>query len=68
MAEASPEAAEWVGSSLEQRLQTFRAALPASTRLLAVSKGHPAELVRQAAALGQRSFGESRLQEAIAKQ
>ncbi len=68
MAEASPEAPEWVDSSLEQRLQAFRAALPATTRLLAVSKGHPAEQVRQAAALGQRSFGESRLQEAIAKQ
>ncbi|WP_216910264.1 YggS family pyridoxal phosphate-dependent enzyme [Synechococcus sp. CCY 0621] len=68
MAEASPEAAEMGDSSLEQRLQAFRAALPATTRLLAVSKGHPADLVRQAAALGQRSFGESRLQEAIAKQ
>ncbi|MEA5442900.1 YggS family pyridoxal phosphate-dependent enzyme [Cyanobium gracile] len=68
MAEASPEAADLVGSSLEQRLEAFQAALPATTRLLAVSKGHPADLVRQAAALGQRSFGESRLQEAIAKQ
>jgi pyridoxal phosphate enzyme (YggS family) len=35
---------------------------------LAVSKGHPAGLIREAAALGQRSFGESRVQEAIAKQ
>ena len=42
--------------------------LPASTRLLAVSKGQPAEAIRRAVALGQRSFGESRLQEAIAKQ
>ncbi len=68
MAQASPAAAEAFGSSLAERLSALQAALPASTHLLAVSKGHPAELVRQAAALGQRSFGESRLQEAIAKQ
>jgi pyridoxal phosphate enzyme (YggS family) len=68
MAQTSPAAAEAFGSTLAERLAALQAALPASTRLLAVSKGHPAELVRQAAALGQRSFGESRLQEAIAKQ
>jgi pyridoxal phosphate enzyme (YggS family) len=68
MAAASPAAAESFESSLKQRLQAFQAALPATTRLLAVSKGHSADLVRQAAALGQRSFGESRLQEAMAKQ
>lgn len=68
MAQASPAAAEAFGSTLAERLSALQAALPASTRLLAVSKGHPAERVRQAAALGQRSFGESRLQEAIAKQ
>ncbi len=68
MAEASPAAAEQGGSTLAERLGAIQTALPATTRLLAVSKGHPAELVRQAAALGQRSFGESRLQEAIAKQ
>ena len=68
MAEASPAAADMVDSSLEERLQAFREVLPPTTRLLAVSKGHPADLVRQAAALGQTSFGESRLQEAVAKQ
>ncbi len=68
MAQASPAAAEAFGSTLAERLSALQAALPASTHLLAVSKGHPAELVRQASALGQRSFGESRLQEAIAKQ
>lgn len=68
MAAASPGAAEAFGSTLAERLGSLQAALPPSTRLLAVSKGHPAELVRQAAALGQRSFGESRLQEAVAKQ
>ncbi|MCP9838011.1 YggS family pyridoxal phosphate-dependent enzyme [Cyanobium sp. N.Huapi 1H5] len=68
MAPASPAAAEAFGSTLAERLEALQGALPSSTHLLAVSKGHPAELVRQAAALGQRSFGESRLQEAIAKQ
>jgi pyridoxal phosphate enzyme (YggS family) len=54
--------------SLAQRLASLRAALPGHCRLLAVSKGQPAELLRQAVAAGQRSFGESRLQEALAKQ
>jgi pyridoxal phosphate enzyme (YggS family) len=66
MAESPPPAESL--PTLAERLQALREALPPSTRLLAVSKGHPADLVRQAAALGQRSFGESRLQEATAKQ
>ena len=37
-------------------------------RLLAVSKGHPAESIRVLASCGQRDFGESRLQEALPKQ
>lgn len=55
-------------AGLEQRLAVLRQSLPAGTGLLAVSKGQPAALVRQAVAAGQRSFGESRLQEAAAKQ
>jgi pyridoxal phosphate enzyme (YggS family) len=54
--------------SLAARLQALRRQLPAPTRLLAVSKGQPAEAIRNAAIAGQRSFGESRLQEAVAKQ
>ena len=54
--------------SLGQRLEALGLALPQGARLLAVSKGHPAALIREAAVLGQRSFGESRVQEAIAKQ
>jgi len=49
-------------------LEAIRRQLPASTQLLAVSKGHPAAAIRELAELGQCSFGESRLQEAIAKQ
>jgi pyridoxal phosphate enzyme (YggS family) len=53
---------------LRERLTTVLRALPAHTRLLAVSKGQNAGSIRSAVALGQRSFGESRLQEAAAKQ
>lgn len=41
---------------------------PAEIELLAVSKGQPAAAVRQAHAAGQHAFGESYLQEALAKQ
>lgn len=54
--------------ALAARFAALRAQLPPAARLLAVSKGQSAERIRQAAALGQRSFAESRLQEAIAKQ
>lgn len=37
-------------------------------QLLAVSKTHPADVLRQMHAAGQRSFGENYLQEALAKQ
>jgi len=53
---------------LATRLADVRRRLPPRARLLAVSKGQPAAAIRRAVALGQRSFGESRLQEAVAKQ
>jgi PLP dependent protein len=40
---------------------------PAAVRLVAVSKTHPASLVEEAAAAGQRLFGESYVQEFTAK-
>jgi pyridoxal phosphate enzyme (YggS family) len=40
---------------------------PESVALLAVSKTHPAPLVAQAAAAGQRAFGENYVQEALGK-
>jgi pyridoxal phosphate enzyme (YggS family) len=40
---------------------------PASVTLVAVSKTHPAETVRQALEAGQRIFGENRVQEAMGK-
>jgi pyridoxal phosphate enzyme (YggS family) len=40
---------------------------PGEVELLAVSKTHPAERVREAHAAGQRLFGENRVQELVAK-
>lgn len=40
---------------------------PESVRLIAVSKTHPAERVREAYAAGQRDFGENYLQDALPK-
>lgn len=54
--------------ALAARLAELRRQLPPATHLLAVSKGQDATAIREAVALGQRSFGESRLQEAQAKQ
>ncbi|MEP6998167.1 MAG: YggS family pyridoxal phosphate-dependent enzyme [Betaproteobacteria bacterium] len=56
--------------AMHQRIaQAARAAGrdPATIRLLAVSKGVPAEAVRAAHALGQRAFGENYVQEATVK-
>ena len=58
MADAPPIAAQ---------LQALHSQLPRGTRLLAVSKGQPACRIREAVAAGQRSFAESRLQEAQSK-
>jgi pyridoxal phosphate enzyme (YggS family) len=55
-------------AGLPERLAGLRSGLPPGCRLLAVSKGQPAARIREAVAAGQRSFGESRLQEAAAKQ
>ena len=57
-----------MSASLEQRWQELQADWPTGAKLLAVSKGHPAESIRTLAGLGQLDFGESRLQEARPKQ
>ncbi len=66
--DALSEFAAAAAASLAERFQALRAQLPPGTRLLAVSKGHSAAAIRALAALGQRSFAESRLQEALPKQ
>lgn len=53
---------------LAERFAAVRCALPPTCQLLAVSKGQGAAAIREAVALGQRAFGESRFQEAQAKQ
>lgn len=54
-------------STIAQRLDNILATLPAGVRLVAVSKFHPAETIREAYDAGQRCFGESRVQELQAK-
>ena len=54
--------------SLAQRYQALLEELPAGVKLLAVSKGRSAAEIRALYSLGQRSFGESRVQEAALKQ
>lgn len=54
-------------TDIARRLQEVKENLPDSTRLVAVSKFHPAELIREAYDAGQRLFGESREQELAAK-
>lgn len=53
--------------SVASRLSEIRATLPDGVTLVAVSKFHPAEAVAEAYEAGQRVFGESRVQELVAK-
>lgn len=54
--------------SIALQLHRLRSTLPENVSLVAVSKFHPAENIREAYAAGQRVFGESRVQELCAKQ
>ena len=49
--------------SVENQIKRLHAALPEGVKLLAVSKFHPVEAIKEAYAAGQRAFGESRPQE-----
>lgn len=51
-----------------RNIAAIRSNLPQQTRLVAVSKFHPAAAIREAYDAGQRLFGESRVQELIVKQ
>ena len=48
---------------IAEEIHRITEALPASVRLVAVSKYHPSEAIREAYAAGQRLFGESHAQE-----
>ena len=53
--------------SLTERLQEVKASIPEDVTLVAVSKTHPAEMIREVYDAGQRIFGENRPQEMKAK-
>lgn len=53
---------------IAENIARITATLPGGVKLVAVSKFHPAEAVAVAYAAGQRIFGESRVQELLAKQ
>ncbi len=53
---------------LQERLHQIHTLLPESVQLVAVSKFHPIEALKEAYAAGQRIFGESRVQELQTKQ
>ena len=52
---------------IARNIEETRRSLPAGVTLVAVSKFHPAEAIREAYDAGQRVFGESRAQELLAK-
>lgn len=55
-------------SHIKSKINEIKAALPKECRLIAVSKFHPVESIREAYDAGQRIFGESRVQEFVVKQ
>ena len=54
-------------NDIARQLNAVKSTLPAGVALVAVSKFHPVETLREAYDAGQRIFGESRVQELVAK-
>jgi hypothetical protein len=54
--------------SIKRDIGSLRRNIPQEVKIVAVSKFHPAEMIREAYAQGQRIFGESRVQELVSKQ
>jgi hypothetical protein len=54
--------------SVKENIELLRRSVPANVKIVAVSKFHPVEQIREAYDDGQRIFGESRVQELVAKQ
>ena len=52
---------------IQEEIHRIQAEIPASTRLVAVSKYHPIEALQEAYDAGQRIFGESKVQEMTTK-
>ena len=55
-------------NEIARNIAAVKSNLPPHTQLVAVSKFHPVEAIREAYDAGQRIFGESRVQELVAKQ
>lgn len=56
-----------MSTHISDTLQALQNELPAEVRLVAVSKFHPIEMLKEAYNAGQRIFGESRVQELVQK-
>lgn len=54
--------------SLESNYQSILSQIPENVKLVAVSKTHPAEKIKAIYDLGQRAFGENKVQELMEKQ
>lgn len=54
-------------SQVSQAITDIRASLPEGVSLLAVSKTHPVSLIEEAYGVGQRDFGENKVQEMVEK-
>ncbi|QRX64734.1 YggS family pyridoxal phosphate-dependent enzyme [Dysgonomonadaceae bacterium zrk40] len=54
--------------NIAAHIQNLRGSVPPQVKVVAVSKFHPAEQIREAYDAGQRVFGESRVQELVSKQ
>jgi len=55
-------------NNISDRIESLKCTLPLGVQLIAVSKYHPAEMIREAYDAGQRLFGENHVQEMAAKQ
>ncbi len=53
--------------TITESIQQIKASLPSGTKLIAVSKTHPASAIEEAYAAGMRDFGENKVQELAAK-
>lgn len=53
--------------TIQSHIDTLRKSIPAGVKLVAVSKFHPVEALREAYDTGLRIFGESRVQELVIK-
>ena len=55
-------------SNIAENYQKINSNLPSGVQLVTVSKTHPAEMIKEVYDLGQRVFGENKVQELVEKQ